>query len=457
LYSSDSIGDVLGYQPQDVVGKSCFEYFHPDETPFAKAVHGRGVHLDRAAMLSYCNLKRTDGVYVRCECVFTVVYSVIVACTSLYRYTEKSQGLFCAPTAKRSADTRTNVRGRAAVAPAIRRAFSTPERDPRYQMLAHLSPKFTTPRRPPGQSVNDHEPRAALILNRFTRTLSIMYATHALGEILGIQAEDAVGRSFYHCIAEDCLVDCIDAVERAKENDSIAYLRFRWRDPRRRDGEEGDDGVTPAPDGGDEDFAREGPASGSDHGTSEEGSESGSPDSRTGSTPQSSISSSVAPAPPAPPPLVADEAMEVEAVVSCTSDGLVVVLRKARAVGSLVTAAPWALPPRAAEPAKVAPSAAAQTEFMDSIRQVAVFAWSLRSINGDIMSHALPGRPLPDASERVGDFVKPGTTHWKRAREWDKMLAAREGDGQLGEGAAVAETETDKDGSESRENKRRAM
>lgn len=97
LYASDSIGDVLGYQPREVVGKSCFEYFHPDETPFAKAVHGRGVHLDRAAMLSYCNLKRTDGVYVRCECVFTVVYSVIVACTSLYRYTEKSQGMASAP------------------------------------------------------------------------------------------------------------------------------------------------------------------------------------------------------------------------------------------------------------------------------------------------------------------------------------------------------------------------
>jgi hypothetical protein len=92
LYASDSISDVLGYQPRDVVGKSCFEYFDPEEIPFAKAVHGRGVHLDRAAMLSYCNLKRTDGEYVRCECVFTVVYSVIVACTSLYRHTERSHG-----------------------------------------------------------------------------------------------------------------------------------------------------------------------------------------------------------------------------------------------------------------------------------------------------------------------------------------------------------------------------
>ena len=92
LYASESIGDVLGYQPGEVEGKSCFEYFHPDESPFAAGVHRRAVSLDHAAMLSYCNLKRKDGTYVRCECVFTVVYSAVVACTSLYRHTDKSRG-----------------------------------------------------------------------------------------------------------------------------------------------------------------------------------------------------------------------------------------------------------------------------------------------------------------------------------------------------------------------------
>lgn len=93
LFASDSIADVLGYSPQDVVGRSCFEYFHPDEMPFARSVHGRGVHLDKAAVLSYCKLKSITGEYVTCECVFTVVYSVIVASTSLYRYNNKSHGL----------------------------------------------------------------------------------------------------------------------------------------------------------------------------------------------------------------------------------------------------------------------------------------------------------------------------------------------------------------------------
>ena len=69
LYVSNSIGDILGYHPEEVVGKSCWEYFHPDEIPFAKAIHGRGVELDKAAVLNYCQIKSKDGTWVGCEYV----------------------------------------------------------------------------------------------------------------------------------------------------------------------------------------------------------------------------------------------------------------------------------------------------------------------------------------------------------------------------------------------------
>ena len=91
MYASDSIIDILGYLPDEVVGKSCFEYFHPDEIPFARSVHGRGVELDKAAVLSYCRIRSRDGRWIGCECVFTVVYDVLVASTSIYRRGTKSQ------------------------------------------------------------------------------------------------------------------------------------------------------------------------------------------------------------------------------------------------------------------------------------------------------------------------------------------------------------------------------
>lgn len=311
--------------------------------------------------------------------------------------------------------------GRAIAAPVIRRVFSSSQRDPRYHMLTHLSAKFNSA--PEGH----HEPRAALILNRFTRTLTILYATHALGDILNFPADEAVGGSFYECIQENCLQEAVDALERAKENDSIAYLRFQWRDPRQalapeqgsvRQGRLGNrqdqghyqaDGSRSAAvhnwverDGS----AGYGPGSVSNYDGNNDADMTGDEDEdgsyiSGNSTSQSSMSQS-------PEPII-----EVEAVVSCTSDGLVVVLRKARPIIPAphhpplyhgVFASPWAhaplVPPPLQIPVAGGPLAG---DFMDSIRQVAVFAWSLRSINENLLQFAKNQGPTELEPGFVGD------------------------------------------------------
>ena len=100
---------------------------------------------------------------------------------------------------------------------------------------------------------------------------------------------------------------------------------------------------------------------------------------------------------------------EVEAVVSCTSDGLVVVLRRARPVIPLPDpqvgffASPWARSPYQPMQQPLGngpggPGGPAPADFMDSIRQVAVFAWCLRSINENMVQFA---RFEPHATEPV--------------------------------------------------------
>ena len=91
LFASESIADILGYQPAEVQGKSCFDYFHPEEVPFARSVHSRGVLLDKAAVLHYARILSRDGRWVGCECCFTIVHDVLVACTSIYRRNAKSE------------------------------------------------------------------------------------------------------------------------------------------------------------------------------------------------------------------------------------------------------------------------------------------------------------------------------------------------------------------------------
>ncbi|KAL9019711.1 MAG: hypothetical protein Q9185_003049 [Variospora sp. 1 TL-2023] len=460
LYTSQSITDILGYSSQEVVGKSCWEYFHPDEIPFARAVHGRGVQLDKAAVLNYCQIKSKDGRWIGCECVFTIVHDVIIACTSVFRRGATSQK-------------------RATAAPVIRRLFSSSPRDPRYHMLSYISNKFSQeiPR-------HLHEPRAALFLNRFTRTLTIMYATNGLADILGITAEELNGKSFYYCIQENCLKEAVKCLESAKANDSIAYLRFRFRDPRQDDPPDRDERMTDGNSSGDDDeggvhLSELMDEDVSDHAVTSDSSatarssveprsghyahhDSSDPNSRSSSgnstdlggnsndaifdqpaAAQSSSSSFSLATPERDMQSFRQRHIELEAVVSCTSDGLVVVLRKARPTIPQISgpeadpvehpytnglfASPWATDPIMPHPqqrplypqqdqykpnpalrsAAVQASAptlegpATSADFMSTIREVAVFAWALTGINGSLAQYSR-GKPTGESQPPDG-------------------------------------------------------
>jgi hypothetical protein len=339
-------------------------------------------------------------------------------------------------------------------------------------MLEHLSAGF---RSPPQQSL--HEPRAALILNRFTRTLTVLYATNAVSNILGVSADQFTNKSFYECIQENCLLDAIRCLESAKANDSIAYLRFWYRDPRRPEEPQEDTVMceasqsTDSEDGGIElhnqlDVDSNTAGVGSSSGHTQEGAISNRSDgeafgeehggylSATSSAPQSKYpfpspggnadlehgrADAILDQPPGSRPSIAStipsleqgrharlehamaaglshmEPFEIEAVVSCTSDGLVVVLRRARPMIPLpqlsvvvpqfangLFGAPWDSDPirsqvyhpspqlpfghdlKAPEPPAEGPPL---DEFMDSIQDMAVFAWSLAGINGKTASY----------------------------------------------------------------------
>ena len=333
----------------------------------------------------------------------------------------------------------------------MRKLFASSPKDPRYHMLSHLSSKFDL-----GPDDQTHEPRAALFLNRFTRTLTVMYATSGIEQIIGISGEAMKGRSFYYCIAPNCLEDAVRCLESAKGNDSIAYMRFFFRDPRQDDApdassSESEDDIMTDVTSDDESEGGVGLGghstsngtarhpSDSNHTTdnSEERSASrtNSGDNRNpsdphhvmfgGSAPRSSISSVSSPRSE-----VRGDPIELEAVISCTSDGLVVCLRRARPMlpGTMpvaqpaqqyngIYAAPWATQPvfhpapqqmpqyplGARHPAMVqaGPSMEFQNNFMQSIRDVAVFAWALTGINGSLVDYAR-GKPIGESQPPEG-------------------------------------------------------
>ena len=91
LYSSDSVIDILGYTPDEIVHRSVWDFFPPEELPFARSFHQKRVFMDKAAVLAYCRIRDKQGQWVGCECCFTVVYDVMVVCTSIYKQGFKSE------------------------------------------------------------------------------------------------------------------------------------------------------------------------------------------------------------------------------------------------------------------------------------------------------------------------------------------------------------------------------
>ncbi|KAI0505776.1 hypothetical protein F5B22DRAFT_639731 [Xylaria bambusicola] len=466
LFCTESVVDILGYQPHEILGKSSFDYFHPDEVPFARSVHNRGVLLDKAAVLHYARILSKDGRWVSCECCFTVVHNVLVACTSIYRRGEKSER-------------------RAIEAPQIRRIFSCSPRDPRYHMLEHLSPKFK-------MQPTEREPRAALILNRFTRTLTIMFATNAVSLILGVGPDELKGKSLYECIAENCWGDAIRCLESAKANDSIAYLRFWSRDPRVRQDPGENEGDIDMED--QQDTASE---NDSDGGVSIRDQSAEFIKRETTSSPQPvapdqlNAQHQFSAAPSSRAQVISPEGSqrlesqqqlpargrepiptrELEAVVSCTSDGLVMVLRRARPqIPSLrppmlptnsengLFAAPWSEhpvrpnyppePPYNFQPPYLpqympvredvkAAEGPPSDQLMKSIRDVAVFAWGLVGINGNLATYARgnpsgesqppDGLPIWDPTASENSYLGPEPLSSSRYRR-DRPMQERQAD-----------------------------
>jgi hypothetical protein len=296
-----------------------------------------------------------------------------------------------------------------------------------------------------------------------------MYATTGIQDIIGISAEQMQGRSFYYCIAENCLQDATKCLENAKGNDSIAYLRFWFRDPRQ------DDAPPPPDEDSDEEMTTDASVDNSEGGVGlvggsdtsrdtgggtdamelDSGAE-GSKRSRDSSGESAADTHEAIFGEPMPGHSSASSAgqspdrsrsgsrpqnggtIELEAVISCTSDGLVVCLRKARPMIPHPThrpgkpvyehglyAAPWAntpylpamqdrpgagfgtafapaLGPHGAQHNLVPPPRSLeQADFMNAIRDQAIFAWGLTGINGSLADFG-QGKPLGESLPQDG-------------------------------------------------------
>ncbi|RAL59677.1 hypothetical protein DID88_000310 [Monilinia fructigena] len=243
---------------------------------------------------------------------------------------------------KANVDYMDRIRGalRKETSKSLVKRFTVPPKDLRYHMLEKSL--LQVPLNPTWKLLHVNQGQLSFS-NRFTRSLTIMYCTDAIEKVLGITKD-------YMC----------------QRNDSIAHIIFWCRDPRYpHEIEELNQAL--------EDV--------SDISGSEDEDEGG-----------------------------------AVAVISCTSDGLVVILRKAPASSPVEhrAVAPWGVNPIAPHvhrPQKAiflfmvprfftSPPGASDEDHIKSIRDVAVFAWALCGINGNIGAYG-HGKPGPISQPKV--------------------------------------------------------
>ncbi|KAH8555890.1 hypothetical protein BGW37DRAFT_151780 [Umbelopsis sp. PMI_123] len=211
LYASDSVTDVLGYSPDDVVGRSAFEFLHPDEIPTIRRLNMERMQAQEVSALTYCRYKRSDGQYADVEAIFHYCYDVIILAT--FR--------------RRPETDRHYARAHSALTLHIIKPDGSLEMvqgsENQERTLGLQIERYNW-----DDSQRSLEPRFAVILNRFTRSFTILFVSRAAEEMVGVRSEDALGNSLFDYVDPQDRPQVREDLEEAKTTDEFVHICFNW-------------------------------------------------------------------------------------------------------------------------------------------------------------------------------------------------------------------------------------
>ncbi|KDQ20906.1 hypothetical protein BOTBODRAFT_26917 [Botryobasidium botryosum FD-172 SS1] len=288
LFVSDSVQDILGWTPKELVGRSYFTFLYHEEVAAARVEAYETIQKDKAAAVTYLQLRHKRGGFVLCQTSRSVVHTAIIGTVS-----------------KAVAGHRAFMK--AATAQEV--SVLTPSAADRFQFRkwgTGSSPAAVWQPQVPFDRLPTPSIRTGLILNRFSLTCPILYCTNACFIDPGFAQE----RSIYDFVAESDEDEVRHLIEIAKgfgmeggvrSDGGFAYGKFLLYPPGRNSSV-----VAGSPKSQVSPRARGGRRS------------------RDDSPTQASSSSS----PPTYRPRRSGEIL-VEAILSAHSDGLILILRRA--------------------------------------------------------------------------------------------------------------------------------
>ncbi|KAF9955358.1 hypothetical protein BGZ72_003810 [Mortierella alpina] len=212
LWASPSIEDCLGYTPEEVIGISPYALLVQDDVRSTQTVHTENVLNDMVASQALARYRHKDGSEVPVLGIFSVCHEFIVTCILLL---DPDGTPFMTRTVHSAAMTRI-VQSKQEEFARIRRHHQAFRAMPWNAWDTQgLEPEF----------------RVCMILNRYCRTLGVLYASPSCEHVLHIDADAIVGKPFLLFIRADDLGAFVEQVGVAKSSSAITHMRFWFQSP----------------------------------------------------------------------------------------------------------------------------------------------------------------------------------------------------------------------------------
>ncbi|ORX95652.1 hypothetical protein K493DRAFT_407549 [Basidiobolus meristosporus CBS 931.73] len=219
LYCSESSVDVTGYALEEVRGQSGYSFV---ESATSQVIREAGSIIrdeDNMATVMYTNVKHKDGGLVPIEAVTGRCYDIVV---SVLTRADKGEP---------------QLRARHAT---LQRTFTqqcdgtiTTQESPIGYPSEKVYAKQPTKPSPNIKPIYP-EPAACMIVDRFTRRLTIQFATKSCESLLGVNAKKCIGLPFLSYIDLEEVDSVVSDLETAKTNNSVAQIHFSFLSPQYR-------------------------------------------------------------------------------------------------------------------------------------------------------------------------------------------------------------------------------
>ncbi|KAI7905786.1 uncharacterized protein BX663DRAFT_500908 [Cokeromyces recurvatus] len=206
LFVSESVTDVLGFLPEELVGMGGYELTHPDERIAINLIHSGNVKNERLSTVVTCRSRHKDGHYIQCDVVIHYCYDTLV-CTN---FAIISPNCIKHTMRMNSADTAFSIQPDGSLQ--LKGAWNIEQK----RIKTDLAQK---------------EPRFCLFLNRYTTQSIIVFATRMSKALVGLDPIECIGNSLYDYIDPKDKKNVMSQVELSKSSDVIARVRFGWVKP----------------------------------------------------------------------------------------------------------------------------------------------------------------------------------------------------------------------------------